>query len=83
MRTIGIRAAPTAVTFVVYDSSSNEIVNVEDIKIPLAFAAPDALKYVRNNLLDILREYSVERAGIRTTEPNAQSISIVFVCSQN
>lgn len=76
MRTIGIRAAPTAVTFVVYDSSSNEIVNVEDIKIPLAFAAPDALKYVRNNLLDILREYSVERAGIRTTEPNAQSMSI-------
>lgn len=79
MRTIGIRAAPTAVTFAVYDSLRNEILNVEDIKIPVAFAAPDALKYVRNNLLDVLREYSIERAGIRTTEPNAKSMNIARI----
>lgn len=76
MRTIGIRAAPKAITFVVYDSIENRILNVEDIKIPTAFEAPDALKYIRNNLLDILREYEVEQAGIRVTEPNAQSPNI-------
>lgn len=76
MRTIGIRAAPKAITFVVYDSSENCILNVEDIKIPAAFEAPDALKYIRNNLLDILREYQVEQAGIRVTEPSAQSPNI-------
>ena len=79
MRTLGIRVAPTAVTFVVYDSSQEEVLNIEDIRIPVAFAAPDALKYVRNNLLDILREYEIERAGIRTTEPNAQSMNIARI----
>lgn len=79
MRTIGIRAAPKSVTFVIYDSSANVVLNVEDIKIPIAFAPPDALKFVRNNLLDILREYQVERAGIRATESNAKSPSIARI----
>jgi len=76
VRTLGIRAAPRAVTFVVYDSTQREVLNVEDIRIPFAFAIPDALKYVRNNLLDILREYAIEYAGIRTTEPSAQTLNI-------
>lgn len=76
VRTIGIRASPKAVTFVVYDSDEDRVLNIEDIRIPAAFEAPDALKYVRSNLLDILREYEVEQAGIRVTEPNAQSTSI-------
>lgn len=76
MLAIGIRATPTAVTFVVYDSELSEIINIEDIRIPIAFSTPDALKYVRNNLLDILREYKIDRAGIRVTEPNAQMPSI-------
>lgn len=74
MVTIGIRAKPTAVTFVVVDGDA--IRNIEDIEIPRAFNTPDALKYVRNNLLDILREYRVEAAGVRVTEPNAQSLNI-------
>lgn len=73
MRALGIRAAPTMVTFVVYDSTTAEILNVEGMRIPAAFAMPDALKYVRNNLLDILREYEIESAGIRITEPSAQT----------
>ena len=76
MRTIGIRASPKSVTFVIYDSTENLILNVEDIRIPIAFMPSDALKYIRNNLLDILREYQVESAGIRATEPNAQSLNI-------
>jgi hypothetical protein len=76
VRTLGIRAAPRVITFAVYDSAERAVLNIEDIKVPIAFEAPDALKYVRNNLLDVLREYEVERAGIRTTEPSAQTISI-------
>jgi hypothetical protein len=76
VRTIGIRVAPKAVTFVVYDSDEDSVLNVEDIRIPIAFATPDALKYVRNNLLDVLREYEIERAGIRVTEPSAQTTNI-------
>lgn len=76
MRTIGIRAAPKAVTFVIYDSRKRSVLNVEEIRVPAAFQTPDALKYIRSNLLDILREYCVENAGIRVTEPNAQSMSI-------
>lgn len=79
MNTIGIRAAPTAVTFVVYDSTSKSVLNIEDIRIPSAFAMPDALKYVRNNLLDILREYAIENAGIRTTESSAQTLNVARI----
>ena len=76
MITIGIRVSPGAVTFAVYHSDNDEVVNLDAILIPVAFDTPDALKYVRSNLLDILREYGVHRAGIRTTEPSAQRMNI-------
>lgn len=72
MKTIGIRVSPRAVTFAIYDAEASAVVNLEDIVIPVAFETPEALKYVRGTLLDILREYGVTRAGIRATEPNAQ-----------
>jgi hypothetical protein len=74
--TIGIRAAPKVVTFAIYDSLSNAIQNVEEIKIPAAFSIPASLKYVRSNILDVLREYNVEKAGVRVTEPSAQTLRI-------
>lgn len=76
MITIGLRAAPGAVTFAIYDSEKKEILNVEVIKIPAAFSTPDGLKYLRSNLLDVLREYKVQQAGVRITEPNAQRLNI-------
>ena len=76
MITIGIRAAPGVVTFAVYDSDAAQVLNVEEIRIPLAFSTPDGLKYLRSNLLDVLREYKVEQAGVRTTEPSAQNPSV-------
>jgi hypothetical protein len=76
MRTIGIRAAPRELTFAIYDTQANEVLNVEVIKLPAAFGMPDSLKYARSNLLDIIREYDVQRAGIRITESNVQSINI-------
>jgi hypothetical protein len=76
MITIGIRASPKTVTFAIYDSSEKRVVNIEHIRIPAALTTPDALKYVRCNLLDVLREYKVEKAGIRASEPSAHNPSI-------
>lgn len=76
MRTIGIRATPNSITFAIFDTETDEILNVEEIKIPAAFATPAALKYLRSNLLDVLREYGAQHAGIRVTESNAQQINI-------
>ena len=76
MRTIGIRCSPTEVTFAIYDSADSKLVNVESIAIPVALGWPDRLKHIRSNLLDVLREYKVERAGVRLAEPMAKSVSI-------
>lgn len=73
MITIGLRAAPRSVTFAVYDANATSILNIEEIRAPAAFATPDILKFLRINLLDVLREYNVDRAGIRLAEPMAQS----------
>jgi Holliday junction resolvasome RuvABC endonuclease subunit len=76
MITMGIRAAPKIVTFAIYDSERQTILNVEAIKIPAAFSTPDRLKYIRSNLLDVLREFKVSKAGIRAIEPSAQTQGI-------
>lgn len=76
MITMGLRAAPKFVTFAIFDAGVGNIVNVEDIQIPAAFEWPVALKYVRGSVLDVLREYNVEKAGVRTSEPIAQSLSV-------
>ncbi len=76
MRTIGIRAAPDVVTFAVYDVAKKELLNVESINVPKALNRPEALKYIRNNFLDVLHEYKIERAGLRVTESNSQHLNI-------
>lgn len=76
MITIGIRAQPAGLVFAVYDSEQNVIVNIEEIRIPAAFDVPEGLKYVRSNLLDVLREYNVKQAGVRISEPSARSPSV-------
>lgn len=76
MNTIGLRVSPSEVTYAIYDSVKNNIQSVDEIVIPKSMSVPQSLKYVRNTVLDIIREYNVSRAGIRTVEPIAQSLSI-------
>lgn len=76
MITIGIRATPKVIYYAIVDTQDSSIVTIDEIVIPLAFETHDALKYVRSNVLDILREYKVERAGVRTTEPSSQQKNI-------
>ena len=76
MNTLGIRVKPKVIIIAVYDSIENSIVNVESIKIPKALSTPEALKYVRNSVLDILREYEINKAGLRIVESNSQNLVI-------
>ena len=78
MITIGIRATPRVITFAVYDSDANAVVNVEEIEIPAAFSKPEGLKFARSNLLDVLREtqLSARASGSRSRMPIP--ISTVF-----
>jgi hypothetical protein len=76
VNTIGIRVKPSSVIIAIHDSVENSIVNVESIKIPKALSTPEALKYVRNSILDILREYKITKAGLRIVEGNSKTIVI-------
>jgi hypothetical protein len=78
MRTLGIRVEPKQTTFVIVDSTDNkfEIINKEIIKVPAALDFPEQLKYIRNCVLDILREYSINTAGIRVAEGNTQNLNV-------
>jgi hypothetical protein len=76
---IGLRAAPTAVYFALYDSDNREILNVERLRVPAAFEVPNALKFVRANVLDVLLNYDVRKAGIRTIEPTAKTKDVTRI----
>ncbi len=79
MRTIGIRVRPGDVTFVIYDVDNRTILNIETIKIPKALTDAESLKYVRTNILDILREYEIEKAGIRIIESSSRQKNIMRI----
>ncbi len=76
MNSLGIRVRPNAATIAVFSSDAEQIINVEDIKIPKALSVPEGLKYIRNSILDVLREYHIERAALRISESNAKKINI-------
>lgn len=78
MNILGIRVEPKKTTFVVIEVNQEmfKVVNSELIKVPAALDFPEKLKYIRNCVLDILREYSINIAGIRVTEGNSQNMDI-------
>jgi Holliday junction resolvasome RuvABC endonuclease subunit len=78
MNILGIRVEPKKTTFVVIncDNEQYSILNSECIKVPAALDFPEKLKYIRNCVLDILREYSISVAAIRIAESNAQNLDV-------
>lgn len=76
MSKLGIRVAPKQVTFSIVENNNEQVINIESLKVPAALSAPETLKYIRYNILDIIREYDVEHAGIRTIESSSQRRSI-------
>lgn len=71
-----MRVSPSEVTFSIFDTVENSIINIEEIAIPNALTVPERLKYIRCNILDVLREYGVQKAGIRLSEPSARLLNI-------
>ncbi|MBP0047496.1 hypothetical protein H9C73_02010 [Marinobacterium sp. AK62] len=78
MNILGIRVEPKKTNFVVLGKVNGqfEVINSEVIKVPSALDFPEKLKYIRNCVLDILREYSIFYAGIRVAEANTQNLDI-------
>lgn len=76
MRILGVRAAPKEVSFVVYCNEKNELLCVDVVKTPMTLDTPEQLKYIRNNILDILREFSIEKAAIRVSEASSRNLDI-------
>lgn len=67
---------PDQLVFAVYDMANAVVLNVETLRIPKALTVPESLKYVRNSVLDILREYEINKAGLRVAESVAKKVSI-------
>lgn len=76
MRILGVRAAPKVTSFVVYCTDESVLKCADVIKIPATLDTPEKLKYVRNNILDILNLYDIELASVRVTESNSENLSI-------
>ncbi|BBW27170.1 hypothetical protein A6J71_11885 [Enterobacter cancerogenus] len=76
MNILGVRAAPKVASFIVYNTESCQVHCSDVIRIPATLDIPEKLKYVRNNILDILRFYNVEVASIRVAESNSQNLNI-------
>ncbi|EMH8124538.1 MULTISPECIES: hypothetical protein [Klebsiella] len=76
MRILGVRAAPKETSFVVFCTEERAFKCVDVVNIPQTLTIPEKLKYIRNSILDILREYSVDTAAIRVAESNTQNLNI-------
>lgn len=76
MRILGIRVSPNTASFIVYCNELKTLVCTDVIRIPATLDTPEKLKYVRNNILDILRFYEVNHAVIRVTESNSKNLNI-------
>ncbi|WP_193347231.1 hypothetical protein [Corallococcus soli] len=72
---IGLRAHPQKIWYAILQEQQDKTVtlNLATLRIPIALANPAKLQFIRTTLLNIMGEYGVSRAGIRTTEPTAQS----------
>ncbi|CAM3879232.1 hypothetical protein [Xenorhabdus thuongxuanensis] len=68
MRTLGIRVEPKQVSFVVFCNKENDLLCVDEIVVPKTLEIPEQLKYIRNSILDILREYQIQNAALRVAE---------------
>lgn len=76
MKILGVRVLPKMSSFVVYCTESKKLLCTDVIKVPATLDMPEKLKYIRNNILDILRLYEVDIAAIRVAEANSQNLNI-------
>lgn len=71
---LGLRAHPRYIRFAVVDAGDPPALRtVSSLVLPVALHAPEQLAFARTALLDVIREFGVDCAGIRSTEPFAGS----------
>ncbi|PUZ27350.1 hypothetical protein GA0116948_103388 [Chitinophaga costaii] len=80
MKTIGFRATASKVFYSIVDDNSisdnYRLVAVECIIVPFALNFPEQLNFLGITIKDIIREYGVEQAGIRTIEATSKNKDI-------
>ncbi|WP_312973307.1 hypothetical protein [Atlantibacter sp.] len=76
MRILGVRAAPKEASFVVFCTEERVFKCVDVVNIPQTLSTPEKLKYIRNSISDILREYLVDTAAIRVAESTSKNLNI-------
>ncbi len=81
MKALGLRAHPHHVCFVILASPAAEgsvpvVQLMSTLRLPVALHTPERLAYLRTALMDLIREFGVTYAGIRTTEPVSRNLSI-------
>lgn len=75
---IGIRVNPNQVSYCILTGTPDEfeIKQIDKIVNPKSLEIPEQLKFIRSTIYDIINENQVKFACIRTTESNAQQISV-------
>lgn len=84
---IGLRVySNSAVYFSIIEESSGVLTykTTSYVTVPNCLIKPESLSFVRNTLLDIFKEYKVNRAGIRVSEfngfhPNQKTIERFYL----
>ena len=73
MRYIGIRVTPNDIYYSIIEGKENSfnVISISNIKIPKALKVPERLSYIRNLLITIIEQYSIQYAAIRVIEGSA------------
>lgn len=73
MNYLGLRVSSSKITVVILQKIDNQIdiLCCETIHLPKALSFPQLLHYIRNVILDFIREYSIEVAALKLTEGNS------------
>lgn len=78
MTAIGIRTTTEGVIYaLVAEGEPPQVRDVAFVRLPAALHVPEQLAFVRTTLLDIIREYGVTSAGVRTPEPMAKRLNVL------
>lgn len=68
MNTLGLRVQPKLIDICIFQKENMELFK---LNIPQSLDLPQQLKFVRFTMLDILRQYQIEKTVIKKTEGNA------------
>lgn len=74
---IGIRVSPQEIFYTIIEKQDDkQSYFIEKVVVPKAIDFPRKLSYIRTTLFSLICEYNVTRAGLRTSEGSAQTLSI-------